>query len=107
MKAKPIIPLMIVGISFVLFKTAVAQNKGAADMVLQGGKPGDVLFPHHMHQSALGNCDLCHNLFPQTKGGIDKLKAEGKLKKKEVMDQCQACHRQKTGPIKCSECHKK
>jgi cytochrome c-type protein NrfB len=106
MKAKLIIPL-IVGLSFVLSKTAVGQNKGAADMILQGGKPGDVPFAHHLHQSHLGNCDLCHNLFPQTKGSIDKLKAEGKLKKKEVMDQCQACHRQKAGPLKCGECHKK
>ena len=107
MKARLIIPLMMVGLSFVLFKTAVAQNKGAADMMLQGGKLGDVPFPHHLHQSVLEDCKLCHNLFPQISGSIEKLKAEGKLKKKEVMDRCQACHRQKTGPIKCGECHKK
>jgi cytochrome c-type protein NrfB len=107
MKAKLMIPLVVSLSFFVLFKITVGQNKGAADMMLQGGKPGDVPFAHHLHQSNLGNCDLCHNLFPQAKGSIDKLKAEGKLKKKEVMDQCRDCHKEKQGPIKCSECHKK
>jgi len=82
-------------------------------MTLQGGKPGDVPFPHHSHQDVLRDCTLCHSLFPQVTGSIEKLKAKGKLKKMEAMKQCQACHKnkaadgQKTGPTKCNECHKK
>jgi len=34
-----------------------------------------------------------HTLFPQVAGSIEKLKAEGKVKKKEAMDQCVACHK--------------
>jgi len=89
------------------------ENKGAASMVLQGGSSGDVPFPHHKHQNALGDCNLCHNLFPQEPGGVEKLKAEGRLKKKAVMEQCKSCHRKRTdkgergGPVGCKACHRK
>ena len=89
------------------------ENKGAATLVLQGGSDGNISFPHHRHQNTLGSCNPCHNLFPQTPGSIEKNKAEGKLKKKEVMEQCRTCHRQKTdngekaGPINCKGCHRK
>ena len=44
---------------------------------------------------------------------IDKMKSEGKLQKKEVMNMCKGCHKdmaekgQKAGPVSCKECHKK
>lgn len=90
---------------------AAAQNKGAAEMVLNGGRTGNVTFPHSRHQSALGDCNICHDLFPQEKGSIVALKESGKLKNKAVMKNCQSCHRkmarekQKTGPTGCRACH--
>ena len=60
----------------------------------------------------LGDCDLCHNLFPQKAGSIVQMKAAGTLKKMQVMKQCQGCHKemaksgQEAGPVKCGECHK-
>jgi hypothetical protein len=112
MKRKLII-FLILGFFLLLSTTAVSQNKGAANMVLQGGKLGSVPFSHHLHQNAIRDCNTCHTLFPQAAGSIEKLKAEGKVKKKEAMDQCVECHKKeattggKTLPTKCSECHKK
>ena len=112
MKRKLIIFLMP-GFFIFLFMTALGQNKGAANMVLQGGKLGIVPFSHHLHQNAINDCNTCHTLFPQVAGSIEKLKAEGKVKKKEAMDQCVECHKKGTTtggkalPTKCSECHKK
>ena len=45
-------------------------------MVLQGGKLGSVPFSHHLHQNAIRDCNICHTLFPQIAGSIEKLKAE-------------------------------
>jgi uncharacterized membrane protein len=88
------------------------ENKGAAEIELPGGTRGAVPFPHHRHQDKLGDCEICHSVFPQKAGIIEALKAEGKLKKKEVMNkQCTGCHRQKkkegikTGPTTCAKCH--
>ena len=112
MKRKLII-FLILDFFLLLSMTAVSQNKGAVNMVLQGGKLGSVPFSHHLHQKLLGDCNICHTLFPQVAGSIEKLKAAGKLKKKEAMDQCVECHKKEapTGskalPTKCSECHKK
>ena len=86
-------------------------NRGAAQMVLTGGRTGDVPFPHDAHQGAMAECTPCHSLFPQEKGSIERLKAEGGLKPKEVMKDCQKCHRQKkkagekSGPVGCKDCH--
>ena len=92
---------------FIAITGTAIENKGSSDIVLQGGKAGSISFPHHKHQNNLKDCNLCHNLFPQNSGSIDKLKTEGKLKIKEVMTQCQDCHRQKGGPKNCNGCHKK
>ena len=88
------------------------QNKGAEDIELYGGKRGKVPFPHHSHQEKLGNCDVCHTVFEQKTGIIEELKAQGKLKKKYVMNKlCTKCHREKkkagekSGPTTCSKCH--
>jgi cytochrome c-type protein NrfB len=112
MKRKLIIFLMP-GFFLFLFTTAVSQNKGAENILLQGGKLGSVPFSHHLHQKLLGDCNICHTLFPQVAGSIEKLKAEEKVKKKEAMDQCVECHKKgattgsKAAPTKCSECHKR
>ena len=91
---------------------APVENKGAAEIKLAGGKRGLVAFPHHRHQDKLGDCDICHSVFPQEAGIIEKLKAQGKLKKKHVMNKlCTKCHKQKkregikTGPTTCKKCH--
>ncbi|MGE0085705.1 MAG: cytochrome c3 family protein [Desulfococcaceae bacterium] len=90
------------------------QNKGAEKIVISGANMGDIAFPHQQHQTVLGDCKLCHKLFPQEPGIIVKMKAENKLKAKQVMNaQCIACHKEKkkegvkTGPTSCSACHKK
>ena len=91
--------------------TIAATPKGRAQMVLQGGNPGDVPFPHETHQSAMGDCKPCHELFPQEEGSIETFKAENRLKKKKVMKTCQKCHRklkkagEKSGPTGCGDCH--
>lgn len=92
--------------------TAAQENKGAEEIKLYGGKKGDVLFPHHRHQAALEDCLTCHDIFPQETGSIDRLKAEGALKKKQVMNRkCTKCHRvlkkegKPSGPTSCKKCH--
>jgi len=97
-----------------LATTMADQNKGAAKMELDGGKRGKVPFPHHQHQENLGDCKICHTLFPQKSGSIAELQTEGKLKKKDVMNKlCTKCHKekkkagQKSGPTTCKKCHLK
>ena len=88
------------------------QNRGAAEINLPGGTRGLVPFPHHRHQDKLGDCEICHSVFPQKAGIIGELKAQGKLKKMHVMNTlCIKCHRQKkiegvkAGPTTCTKCH--
>ena len=117
MKIKLIVVLASVA-AIIAFSTIAAstasQNKGAASINLAGGKRGKVPFPHHQHQEKLGDCKICHSVFPQKAGSIAELKAEGKLKKKHVMNKlCTKCHKemrkngQKSGPTTCSKCHLK
>jgi len=91
---------------------AATQNRGAAEIDLPGGTRGLVPFPHHQHQDKLGNCEICHSVFPQKTGIIGELKAQGKLEKKQIMNTlCIKCHRQKkregvkAGPTTCAKCH--
>lgn len=90
------------------------ENKGAETISLDGGSRGLVPFPHHRHQSVLGDCQVCHVLFPQEVGGITRLKKEGALVKKQVMNKhCIKCHKAQkkmgnpSGPSTCSKCHVK
>jgi hypothetical protein len=115
MKAKLL--LVSVSIAAVIAGAAVAssmatQNKGAENIEIPGGKRGNVHFPHRRHQENLSDCQICHSVFPQHPGIIEKLKTEGKLKKKYVMNKlCTKCHKekkragQKAGPTTCSKCH--
>jgi len=105
---------IVIAASVLLFSTLLwALNKGAKEIILPGGTTGSVTVKHLVHQNALGDCNLCHSLFPQTAGIVQKLKDEGKLEKKKVMNQCQKCHREKvnagvkSGPVTCKECHVK
>ncbi|MEE4354741.1 MAG: cytochrome c3 family protein [Desulfatiglans sp.] len=98
-------------LSTVLF--AADQERGSANIILYGGNWGEVSFPHHIHQEALNDCTICHALFPQSAGSVQDFVTQERLKKKQVMGQCVACHRKlvkegKTaGPTKCRECHSK
>ena len=92
--------------------TIQTTNKGADHIELFGGKSGPVPFPHRAHQEVLTDCTVCHELFPQETGAIEKLKASGDLKKKQIMNKhCTKCHRKmkkegrKTGPTTCKSCH--
>jgi hypothetical protein len=70
------------------------ENQGAENIVLEGSKRGKVHFPHRQHQKNLGDCQICHSIFPQEPGAIRKLKAQGVLKKKYVMNKlCTKCHK--------------
>ena len=92
---------------------ALDVSKGPENMVLHGGRFGDVPFAHQRHHAAVGNCNACHNLFPKAKDSISQLKAKGKLRSREVMGQCTACHfekskkGEKSGPTSCNGCHKR
>ena len=109
-----LILLIIFGIVFVVAGATAVQNKGAETIDLYGGSKGKVPFPHHKHQEALGDCNVCHSVFPQVSGAIEDLKARGILGKKQVMNKhCVKCHRakknagEKTGPLRCGDCHQK
>ena len=107
-----LVAALITGFSIAL--TLADQNKGAANIEINAGKRGDVQFPHRQHQDRLVDCKICHSVFPQKPGSIAELKAEGKLKKKYVMNKlCTKCHKekkragQKSGPTTCTKCHQK
>jgi len=89
-----------------------AKDKGAENIVIHGGKRGDVSFPHRQHQERIGDCMVCHSFFPQKPGSIEVLKADGTLRRKQVMTSlCVKCHRDKrlkgepSGPTSCNTCH--
>lgn len=102
---------LIIGGALAMSSNAV-ENRGAAEITIKGGQRGDVSFPHLRHQEKLADCNICHAVFPQEQGAIDALKAEGKLKPKQVMNkQCTGCHKEKkragekSGPTTCNSCH--
>lgn len=79
-----------------------------------GGRSGNVPFPHAQHQDRIKDCNVCHSVFPQETAAIKKMKEEGMLKPKKVMNlQCIKCHKaeKKTGkphgPVTCKTCHVK
>ena len=105
-----LIAAIVIGSSLAF--SADDQNKGSASFEMEGGKRGKVPFPHHQHQENLDDCTICHSVFPQKSGSIEELKAQGKLKKKHVMNKlCTKCHKaakkagRKSGPTTCSKCH--
>ena len=109
-----LILILIVGFICSAALEAAVQDKGAQHIELEGGKIDKVPFPHHQHQDAIGDCEVCHDIFPQSAGVIEKLKDQGKLKKKHVMNKlCVKCHKdlksagEKTGPVTCKTCHQK
>jgi c(7)-type cytochrome triheme protein len=86
-------------------------NKGAALINLYSGKKKSIQFPHATHQTSIGDCSVCHTLFPMTKDTIRERIEQGTMEKKTVMNKCRDCHKameaenKKTGPTSCSKCH--
>jgi len=106
--------LICVSASVAAWRVNAAVNKGAEQITIDGGNRGQIHFPHRDHQKRLDDCMVCHNLFAQEKGSIEKAKADGKLAKKQVMTKlCIHCHRAEKkagkpgGPTSCAKCHKK
>jgi hypothetical protein len=109
--------IIVVCFVFAVFSAVVTAagitEKGPAEITLDGGSKGTVDFPHQKHQNTLGDCKICHDIFPQKLGVIEALKEEGKLEKKQVMNNCRKCHRnlvkegKKAGPTSCTKCHSK
>ena len=106
------IATLAVGIMLFTVLAFAVENKGADQISLPGGTRGDVPFPHYLHQDKLEDCNICHATFPQEKGSIEKMKANGQLEKKHVMNKlCTKCHKEKkaagekTGPVTCKQCH--
>ncbi len=88
------------------------ENKGAEKLQIDGGSRGAVPFTHRTHQDRLGDCNVCHAMFPQESQSLAKLKESGQLKPKDVMNKlCVKCHKaeknagNKAGPTTCSQCH--
>ncbi|MBW2452110.1 MAG: cytochrome c3 family protein [Deltaproteobacteria bacterium] len=69
----------------------------ASDVVTYENSKGNVTFNHKEHGEKLG-CEACHAGEP-AKIEIDKEAAHG--------DACKSCHKDKGGPTKCNDCHKK
>jgi len=92
--------------------TIIFAGQGQKEISLYGGKSGNILFPHHMHQAVVNDCQVCHVDFPQKKGALGTAKKSGDLKKKQVMNKtCLKCHRalkkagEKAGPTSCKKRH--
>ncbi|MBF0450405.1 MAG: cytochrome c3 family protein [Candidatus Magnetomorum sp.] len=108
------LPLLCFACCF-LVTLAFAVNKGQEKLTIDGGKRGNVAFPHRLHQKALADdCNVCHQVFAQKSGIIKQMKADNTLKSKEVMNtQCIKCHKtlraenKPHGPTSCSQCHEK
>ena len=89
-----------------------ANNQGKKEIILNGGKMGNITFPHHMHHGVVNDCMVCHENFSKEPGLLQAAKDKGSLKKKQVMNKtCLKCHRDRKkageiyGPVKCSGCH--
>ena len=106
------IPMALAVVVLIAIGATAMENNGAENITLDGGSRGRIMFPHHRHQEALKDCQVCHKLFPKEKDGIKRLKSEGKLNRKQVMNTlCVKCHKanaregKRSGPRTCTQCH--
>ncbi len=105
----------VVGIILGVFISTIGlavENKGAEKIQIDGGSRGEIPFQHRAHQDRLGDCNVCHTMFPQESQSLARLKENGQLKPKNVMNKlCIKCHKAEkkagnsAGPTTCSKCH--
>jgi ribosomal protein S27E len=114
MKCNSLIVIVAAAILGVYVAIAAAANRGADDIAIYGGSSGKVPFPHAQHQDRIQDCNVCHSVFAQESGAIKRMKEQGTLKPKKVMNlQCIKCHKAEKragkphGPVTCSTCHVK
>jgi hypothetical protein len=116
MKRSVLIAPIAIALLFILALpvAAAAAKQGAATITIFGGSRGKVPFPHAQHQARLKDCNICHSTFPQEVDAMRKMKENGTLKPKKVMNlQCIKCHKadkragKPHGPVTCSTCHVK
>jgi hypothetical protein len=113
MKSKIVVLCAVFVLVYGSVIVAGVENKGPEQITLDGGQRGVISFPHRQHQTTLGDCNICHHIFPQKLGVIKGLKDQGKLARKQVMNHCRGCHRKlvkqglKAGPTSCQKCHSK
>ncbi|WDP90280.1 MAG: cytochrome c3 family protein [Desulfobacter sp.] len=113
-KSTRFITAIIIAALFLFAPVSGFSGQGREKINLDGGKIGTVAFNHHLHQTLVGDCMVCHKSFPQKEGALNAAKAAGELKKKQVMNKtCLKCHKakkkagEKHGPTSCKACHKK
>lgn len=106
----------VVILATVLLSIASAETeKGSENIIIPAGKKAPVPFPHWQHQEVESiTCQACHELFPMETNSISRLKDEGTLKARKVMNSlCISCHRETSaagkpsGPRSCKICHAK
>jgi hypothetical protein len=104
--------LILAGLFFGPILSFAGGPQGREEISLYGGKSGNILFPHHLHQKAVTDCQTCHADFAQQEGSLEAAKKSGVLKKKQVMNKtCLKCHRElkksgePSGPTSCKQCH--
>ena len=104
--------LIFTGLLLGPISSFAGQLQGREEIPLYGGKSGNILFPHHLHQKVVTDCQTCHIDFAQKEGALEAAKASEALKKKQVMNgTCLKCHRElkkegnPSGPTSCKQCH--
>jgi hypothetical protein len=109
--------LILISMAAIIVGSSIAvslaiENQGAGKIELMAAKGAKFPFPIVSTRKKLGDCEICHSVFPQEAGAIEDLKEQGKLKKKYVMNKlCTKCHKEKkkagqqSGPTTCSKCH--
>ncbi len=106
--------LILAGLFLVPTLSFAGKIQGREEISLYGGRSGNILFPHHLHQKVVTDCQTCHINFAQREGALEAAKTSKALKKKQVMNKtCLKCHRalkksgEKSGPTSCKQCHTK
>lgn len=90
---------------------AFAENDGAKIIELEGNEYGNAHLSHVLHQIKLKDCEICHKLYAKETGAIEKSIKAGTLKRMQVMNYCNECHKEtalagkRSGPTACKGCH--
>lgn len=104
--------VLIISLIVVTMQAWAEDNWGPDKMDIFSGRKASVPFSHRAHQTAVGDCNVCHMTFPQKSGAIQEQVESGVLAEKHVMNAvCVKCHRERkaagleSGPTACSKCH--